>query len=85
MNCCIYRSKKKPGSYLYINEKNNFSDIPKELFRLFGVPEFSFEFDLTEDKTLAQSDPKEVLLNLKKNGFFLQLPPPDEFIRMTKA
>ena len=80
MNCCIYRSQKKPGSYLYINEKNNFSDIPEELFKLFGTPEFSFEFDLTEDRKLAQSDTAEVLYHLKENGFFLQLSALDEAI-----
>lgn len=81
MNCCIYRSRRKAGSYLYINEKNNFSDIPEDLLKMFGKPEFAFEFDLTEDKKLAQSDAKLVLQNLKENGFFLQLPPPEDIIK----
>ena len=78
MNCCIYRSRKKQGSYLYIKEKNNFSDIPEDLIKLFGTPEFSFEFQLTEEIKLAHSDTKDVMRQLRENGFFLQIPPPSE-------
>lgn len=77
MNCCIYRSRKKQGSYLYIKEKNNFSDIPEDLIKLFGTPEFSFEFQLTKDTTLANSNAKDVIQQLQDNGFFLQMPPPN--------
>jgi uncharacterized protein YcgL (UPF0745 family) len=78
MNCCIYRSRKKLGSYLYITEKNNFSDVPDELIKIFGIPEFSFEFNLTENKKLAQVDVKDVMENLQKDGFYLQMTPIDE-------
>ncbi len=81
MNCCIYRSKKKQGSYLYITERNNFEKVPKELMTLLGNPEFSFEFELTEDKKLANADVKDVIQHLRDDGFFLQLPPPDETIQ----
>jgi uncharacterized protein YcgL (UPF0745 family) len=78
MNCCIYRSRKKLGSYLYITEKNNFSDIPDELFKIFGIPEFSFELELTESKKLARVDAKDVIASLQKDGFYLQMTPIDE-------
>ena len=81
MNCCIYRSKKKQGSYLYITEKNNFDQVPDELMKLFGKPEFSFEFELDENRKLANADAKEVIKHLQENGFFLQLPPPDDVIK----
>lgn len=83
MNCCIYRSRKKQGSYLYVTEKNNFSNVPKDLIKLFGSPEFVFEFELTENKKLAQSNAKDVMQHLRENGFFLQIPPPDEHIQAT--
>ncbi len=78
MNCYIYRSSRKVGSYLYITEKNNFSDIPEELLKLLGQVEFAFQLKLNKDKTLANADVKIVLQQLKEQGFFLQMPPPQD-------
>jgi uncharacterized protein YcgL (UPF0745 family) len=78
MNCYIYRSRRKVGSYLYITEKNNFSDIPTELLKLLGQVEFVFQLELNKDKTLANADVKKVLQQLKDQGFFLQMPPPQD-------
>jgi len=78
MNCYIYRSSRKVGSYLYITEKNNFSDIPEELLKLLGQVEFAFQLKLNKNKTLANADVKIVLQQLKQQGFFLQMPPPQD-------
>ena len=78
MNCYIYRSSRKVGSYLYITEKNNFSDIPEELLKLLGQVEFAFQLKLNENKILANADVKIVLQQLKEQGFFLQMPPPQD-------
>ena len=78
MNCYIYRSSRKVGSYLYITEKNNFSDIPEELLKLLGRVEFAFQLKLNKNKTLANADVKIVLQQLKQQGFFLQMPPPQD-------
>ena len=73
MLCHIYRSNRKIDTYLYLLEKDDFSIIPDELLRVFGPPEFSFSFDLTEDRKLAKEDTVEVLDNLDKQGYHLQL------------
>lgn len=78
MNCYIYRSSRKVGSYLYITEKNNFSDIPEALLKLLGRVEFVFQLKLNKNKTLANADVKIVLQQLKEQGFFLQMPPPQD-------
>jgi uncharacterized protein YcgL (UPF0745 family) len=78
MNCYIYRSSRKVGSYLYITEKNNFSDIPEALLKLLGRIEFVFQLELNKGKTLANANVKIVLQQLKEQGFFLQMPPPQE-------
>ncbi len=78
MNCYIYRSSRKVGSYLYITEKNNFSDIPEELLKLLGRVEFAFQLKLNKDKALANADVKIVLKQLKEQSFFLQIPPPQD-------
>lgn len=78
MQCYVYRSRRKLHTYLILSERDNFEIVPDSLTKLFGNPEFSFEFDLSTQKKLAQVDPEEVARNLSENGFYLQLPPGDE-------
>ncbi len=73
MLCHIYRSNLKLDTYLYLLDKDDFSIVPQELLRVFGPPEFSFSFDLTEDRKLAKEDAAEVLENLTQQGYHLQL------------
>jgi uncharacterized protein YcgL (UPF0745 family) len=73
MLCHIYRSSRKFDTYLYLLEKDDFSVIPADLLRVFGVPEFSFSFNLTRDRELAREDSGEVLENLESQGYHLQL------------
>ena len=73
MLCHIYRSNRKTDTYLYLAEKDDFTIVPEELLRVFGPPEFSFSFELTEERTLAREDTDEVLDNLDRQGYHLQL------------
>ncbi len=73
MQCHIYRSNRKLDTYLYLLDKDDFSMIPDELLRVFGEPEFSFSFDLTEERELAKEDAAEVIENLESQGYHLQL------------
>jgi hypothetical protein len=73
MLCHIYRSSRKFDTYLYLAEKDDFSVVPEDLLRVFGPPEFSFSFDLTQERVLAKEDSGEVLDNLASHGYHLQL------------
>lgn len=73
LTCYIYRSERKPDTYLYLVEKDDFSKIPEALLEVFGEPEFSFEFELTPSRGLAKEDPAMVYANLSQQGFHLQL------------
>lgn len=73
MLCHIYRSNRKPDTYLYLRDKDDFSEVPDELLRVFGPPEFSFSFDLTGKRELAKEDAVEVIGNLESQGYHLQL------------
>ena len=73
MLCHIYRSNRKLDTYLYLTIRDDFSAIPSELLRVFGTPEFSFSFDLTEERELAKEDTAEVIENLETRGYHLQL------------
>ena len=73
MFCHIYRSNLRIDTYLYLAEKDDFSNIPEGLLTVFGQPEFSFSFDLKQDRKLAREDTREVLKNLDEQGYHLQL------------
>ena len=74
MKCFVYRSLKKPWSFLFVTEKGEFSELPEALLNLFGQPEFSFEFLLTSERTLQIGDAQEILEKIDEQGFYLQLP-----------
>ena len=71
--CFIYRSERKPDTYLYLLSKDDFSKVPPELLKVFGEPEFSFQFELSPERSLAKEDPAEVYVNLQQQGYHLQL------------
>ncbi len=73
LTCFIYRSERKADTYLYLLEKDNFSSVPDALLSVFGEPEFSFEFELSQDRQLAKEDPAEVYANLNQQGYHLQI------------
>lgn len=78
MLCTIYRSKKKPGSYLYIAKRNDFSVVPNALLEHFGKPELVMMFNLNGEKSLHNADKNEVLEKIKQEGFYLQIPKQDD-------
>ncbi len=75
IECHIYRSKQKQGLYIYLVEKDKFDVIPDALKRRLGKLEFTFSMNLDENKKLARLDATQVLQQLKKEGYFLQMPP----------
>ena len=52
-----------------------FEELPEELTRVFGEPEFVLELDLSQDRKLANADIGQVIENLSQQGYHLQLPP----------
>lgn len=73
MKCSIYRSNKKSEMYLYLAEKDAFSDLPDGLMKHLGEVEFVMDLTLTPDRVLAREDVKVVMENLKTRGFHLQM------------
>lgn len=91
MLCFIYKSLKKghPGKcsmhcssacihavvYLYVDQKDDFSKLPRALFDSLGVLQFVMALELTQERKLAKEDAGKVLDSLNEKGFFVQLPP----------
>ncbi len=74
MKCYVYKSTKKPDSYLYLDRKGDFEKLPQQLLLLFGIPEFTLEFELTESRKLALADAKQVIHSISEQGYYLQMP-----------
>jgi len=73
--CFIYASAKKNEMYLYINDKDNFDDVPEALLSKFGVPIFVMVLELSQRKSLARESLTTVKQNLAEQGYHLQMPP----------
>ncbi|MCK5726075.1 MAG: YcgL domain-containing protein [Thiotrichaceae bacterium] len=70
----VYRSQNKQWTYLFLPKKDDFSVLDDTLVKLLGELDFTFEFELDKQKKLMQSDSATVLKQIKKEGFYLQLP-----------
>ena len=75
MKCLVYRSDKKPETYLYLPLTGRYEDLPGELQQTFGEPVFVMQLELTPGRRLALADAEKVRARLKDQGYFLQLPP----------
>lgn len=75
MLCAIYRSTKREQTYIYIENKDDFSRVPKELVNNFGKPAFVMMLALDKRDRLAGADINRVKNALIDDGFYLQIPP----------
>lgn len=75
--CVIYKGSRKEHTYIYINEKDKFDDVPEVLLNSLGRLEFVMELELYPERKLAQADAREVIEKLEQQGFYLQIPPAD--------
>lgn len=74
----VYKSLKKNQTYLYLAKKDDFSSVPKVLMETFGIPKFVMTIPLIKREKLAIIDRQKLKDELQHNGFYLQLPPPEE-------
>jgi len=78
MLCAIYKSPKKAQTYLFVNTRDDFSSVPEALMKTFGTPNLVTLINLATKEKLAMADLDKVKKNLDEQGFYLQLPPPQE-------
>lgn len=74
MQCFVYRSSRRENTYLFLAKKDSFEEIPEALLRIFGSPEFSFEFELNDEKNLIRENSADVMKNIQERGFHLEMP-----------
>lgn len=76
--CSIYRSPRKREMYLYVLKADALKRVPEGLLSAFGAPQHAFDLVLSPERQLAREDIHTVLENLDKQGYHLQMPPPEE-------
>ena len=81
--CSIYRSSRKEGMYLYVLKQEALTKVPAALMELFGRADLAMTMLLDANKSLARVNAEDVLKGLKEEGFYLQMPPANEFKEMT--
>ena len=74
MKCFVYKGARQPDTYLFVERARDFSRVPKSLLTLMGSLNNVLKLELTPDLTLVRSQPKEIMRQLKDQGFYLQLP-----------
>ena len=76
MKSYIYKSRRKDGLYIYLPQKDDFSNMPQALYDSIGQePIFVMEVTLSQERQLAQEDVNTVMKNLEEQGFHIQMPP----------
>ncbi len=75
MQAYVYKSQRKPDTYLDLAARDDFGRLPPALLASRQPLAFVLEVALTAERTLARADPAAVRANLAGCGFHLQLPP----------
>jgi uncharacterized protein YcgL (UPF0745 family) len=78
MLCAIYKSAKKAQMYLFVKTRDDFSLVPEQLMAMFGTPTLVTLTNLATKTKLAFADLEKVKANLDDEGYYLQMPPPQE-------
>ena len=78
MLSAVYKSPKKALTYLFVKQRDDFSDVPKPLLHTFGTPQLVTVINLAKRDKLAFADLDTVQERLTEHGYYLQLPPPPE-------
>ena len=76
--CSIYKSPHKNEMYLYVLKADALKRVPEGLLAVFGPPAHAFDLELSPERKLSREDIATVLENLDKQGYHLQMPPPEE-------
>lgn len=74
MHTFVYKSLRKPDTYVYLREKDAFSLLPDAIRQPLGTLQLALELELSETRKLARADAAVVLRNLHARGFHLQAP-----------
>ena len=78
----MYRSRRNPDTYLYVDHHEGLSRVPEALQRELGGTERAMTLVLTPQRRLARTSAAEVLRAIREQGYYLQMPPLPEGLRV---
>lgn len=78
MLTAVYKSKKKADTFLFVEKRDDFSKVPEPLMVTFGQPHYVMIINLAKRDHLGGSDLEAVKSALTDQGYYLQLPPPEQ-------
>ena len=71
----VYKSLRKPDTYLYLPKAEAFNALPDAVSGPLRPWQFVLEFELAPGRRLARVDAAVLRANLEAQGFHLQFPP----------
>jgi len=74
----IFKGDKKEEMYLYVDQREGLQKVPGDLLASFGRIESVMVLPMTQEQKLARVKASDVLSGIKKDGYFLQMPPAPE-------
>ena len=75
MDCAVYRGSRKSDTYLFVERPGEFQRVPELLLQRLGELELTLEIELYPGRRLVRTDAETVIAALRKDGYYLQLPP----------
>ena len=70
----IYHSDRRPGTYVYLAERDNFDALSEQTKWSLDPLVFSMELELNAQRTLRKENVNDVMQNLKTKGIHIQMP-----------
>jgi len=80
--CAVYRSRRNPDTYIYVDHAEGLGRVPEVLLRELGGTERAMTLVLTPERRLARTSAAEVLRAIRTEGYYLQMPPLPETLRV---
>ena len=75
MQCFVYRSARKAGTYVYLARRDDTAALPEPLRAALEPLQFVLELTLAPERRLARVDVALVRVALAERGWFVQHPP----------
>ncbi|MEM7406975.1 MAG: YcgL domain-containing protein [Pseudomonadota bacterium] len=82
LDCWIYRSPRKPETYLYLTGEMATKPVPPGLLAAMAPLELVMQLTLHPERKLARASATRVMADLRAHGFYLQMPP-NEFEKLS--
>ncbi len=71
----VYKSQRKPDTYLYLAEAEAFHSVPASVSAPLAPWQFVLHFELSPERQLPRVNSQVLAANLAQQGFHLQFPP----------